>query len=716
MEIKISIVINHRDIFPRDYTVTFFKLEKLLSKFTSCAKHEAKGIISGHFSEKGKGKRTEKYLHSKSLLILDVDNYNGSITDLEGIFRRDLGDYRYIVHSTASHVPEVPRLRIVLFFEKVIETCNYKIISTNFIEKELGGDFITALDYDSSITANKIMYLPTKSSETYIEYSCSNEHGKLINPDLYLSTSEIKNKKSNKKNRDSSSSLKKHITGLDTTKIINYLNKYPSYKTTNNEWFRVGQALHHHYEGNSLGLEIWTDWSKCDQRIDEHGNSYQKRLQDIRVRWDSIKHDSDNPITFASVISLANKEVKQTKITMNVPIPIAKEKWIDTRGKYNTPKFTESNFYVFLKEYDVSVKFDVIRKALHISFKGIHQKNISSAITKLELLAELNDLKVQFVRKVINMVAYENQYNSWKEWVESKKWDGVDRFTELYNTVKVKGEDIAVRDLYLGKWFKQLICVTCLNDEEKAKVGRLVLIFKGRQLGGKTSWFRSLVSPGKDHFVSEGRILKTSNSMSVLTCVQHVMVELGEINSTKRISSNDDLKNFISNTKDILDIKYIDVPVEFRRRTVFFGSANEDDFLHDSTGSTRYLAFEALECNTEHNIDMQQFYAQVLEDAKINPVYYLSKEELELQAKMNEPFQNISPLEEMFLDTFDIENTNRDNLYTATRTLEALNFQRSQIKKQLCNEMAKVLDRLKFKRSTKPKGWYLPPLKCYTKF
>lgn len=175
------------------------------------------------------------------------------------------------------------------------------------------------------------------------------------------------------------------------------------------------------------------------------------------------------------------------------------------------------------------------------------------------------------------------------------------------------------------------------------------------------------------------------------------------------------MKNFLSSTKDILNIKYIAYPVTYRRRTVFFGSVNETEFLQDQTDNTRFLCLPVVNCNHNHNYDMQQIYAELVEMTKTDNNYYLSLEDLKIQRKMNTHFNSVSILEEKLQEIFQIENISTQSkdkmvIYNATNLLEELGFNINQMihKKSLTNEMAKILDLHGFKRSKSPRGWYLP--------
>ena len=332
------------------------------------------------------------------------------------------------------------------------------------------------------------------------------------------------------------------------------------------------------------------------------------------------------------------------------------------------------------------------------------------------MLCKLNRIESNGVNEVVSYIANQNVFNSWKDWIYSIPWDGVKRFDNFCKTVEVSPEFTEIRNLYLRKWFLQLINVTCLNDGEDGKIARMILVFQGKQYSGKTSWLRSLVPTNHNDFVTEGVSLKISDSMSVLKCIKHVIVELGEINSTMRKSDIDELKNFLSSSKDILNMKYIPYPVTYRRRTVFFGSVNEIEFLQDQTDNTRFLCLPILHCNHIHNMDMQQIYAELLEMTKTDNNYFLSYEDLKIQKRLNLQFKSVSVLEEKLIEIFEVEAKDSQpqstmTIYTATKLLEELGFNINQMvhhKKSLTNEMAKVLDAYGFKRCGKPKGWYIP--------
>ena len=117
--IKISRCRNKEDNRPVNKELTWEELQTLLTTFdeTIISKDNAPAFIGGYFD--GKGRKYENLL-SRTLIALDMDKYNGSISDLEAFIDSILNKYRYIAYSTARHLETDARIRIILFPNKEI--------------------------------------------------------------------------------------------------------------------------------------------------------------------------------------------------------------------------------------------------------------------------------------------------------------------------------------------------------------------------------------------------------------------------------------------------------------------------------------------------------------------------------------------------------------------------------------------------------------------
>jgi putative DNA primase/helicase len=724
MNFNISVVKNIYDNKPQNFTLTYKQLVKLTTSFSKVVntKNQAPGFIGGHFS---KPIRETEFLISRTIITLDVDNYNSDLTSLEGVFKRDFKDQWYIAYSTSSHTPEKPKIRILILLNKEIKIEDYKQVVLNYVNDL---EIRDSLDIDASTKPNQLMLFPFRShavtlSHTYKPWFKVQE-GDLLDPNYYLLdypidwgkhnqsnilniAKPLKNKIIDKNIDPVLTTLKNQPLQLTLEQIKDTLKLYKAATTDYHTWIEVGMALSHQFEGDNKGLELWYNWSRLDKRYNEADIK-----KEVKAKWSSFGQ-LEKPITFATIMKKAQalkivnfSESQKTKT--NIKFNINRDKFLHVIGENKRPLNTIENFRVILNEYNISISSDVILKRKEVTFNKKVEKDLNVAQATLESLCIQNGMPNSSVSKYMEVV--KSEVNTWKEWIESKPWDGIDRLSDFYATVKVDEAYEDIKQIYLKIWLMQMIHLSCLNDEDEGKMGRMVLVFQGKQLIGKTSWFKALAPKTHQKYLKEGLQLDTKDSMSVLACIQHVFVELGELGSTFKKSDSDNLKNFISSTSDVVNIKYVANHVIYRRRTVFFASINDQTFLQDTTGNTRYCILPVISCNYAHKIDMQQLYAQLYHNAKNGEGYEMTTENRAIQTTINTEFENPSYLKEKFMSEYDIDSDSRPLTLSTPAILESLGLMPGTIKQSHMSEITKILTDFGYKKRIRtPKGWILPP-------
>jgi predicted P-loop ATPase len=701
MTIRISTFNNVLDKAPKNQSLTKTELLDLLTKYPAeiLSKTTAKSFIAGHF--KGNTRKTEN-LQFRSLITLDLDHCDIELSDLEPLIEATLHPHGYCAYSTASHAYKAPKIRIVLFLEKEVLVTQYKIIVINFINSiNMIKNFI---DIKASSTPCQLMLLPFKSSPNYTPWY-KIKTGNNIDPELYskdLETTQKTATNTDNTTNNSNKTFKSLPLNLTEEEVIKYLKSYPQKSCDYHQWLDVGKALHHQFNGNDRGKLIWHKWS-----IKYKNN--ENNISNIDYKWTTFKNDKVNVITFASIIKKI-KDIKLENSAENIK-PLCVTKWLHTKGKNVIPMTTIENFQILLNEYNIKIYFDEILKEVKMSLNNKLIKDDNSSSTTLSSIFELNNLKLNLVDKYINLVAQKNVINSWKDLILSYSNTKTDNFDKLCDTVIVDPKYNELKRVYLKQWLLQMLHITCLNDDYRAKSARMILVFQGKQGIGKTSWFRSLVPDKYSEYILEGHTLNVDKPMNILTCIKHVFVELGELAATFRKSDMEQFKSFITNTVDELDKKYIPHPIKYRRRTVFFGSVNDRNFLQDETGNSRFLVLPVLKCNARHNINMFDLYAELLEEAKINPDYDLTENDLAIQQTVNCDYESIDYLKEKFEDYFDVKSEGME-LASATKTLEMLGFNVGVIKKTQVNKMAQLLNNYGYYKCPKSRKWKLPKIKC----
>lgn len=720
MEYKLSIASNVLDNYPKDLTLNYEELEKLLTTFPDVItpKSHNKGFIAGHFN--GKQRLTENLI-SRTLVTLDVDNYNSDLRALGALLMSDLGSQWFIAYSTASCALNKPKIRVVVLLDKEVPTESYRTVVLNFIEELKLKPFI---DIDASSKPNQLMFLPAKSSSSYTPWTMINK-GELLNPDYYIVDYGLNNLTTNnhdltnikpfkaKPISDKADSMLVAIKNrpLDITleKIKSTLEAYKAQDTDYAAWLEVGMALHHQFAGAKDGAQLWYNWSKVDTRYNKDDIA-----KEVKAKWPSFS-ETDNPIKFSTIM----KKLQDKKVTTFIQQPsnqlkvrhnVLRDKFLHTKGEKKVPMNTIENFKVIANEYKISIDYDVILKRHLVSFDGLIEEDLNKAQAILESLCIQNGMPHALVPKY--MIAIERQVNTWRDFIESTPWDGIDRFDDICKTVEVEPEHEKIKCTYLRTWLMQMIHLTCLNDELNGKMGRTVLVFQSKQRGGKTSWFKALCPANQQRYLKEAVMLDTKSDMSILKCIQNVFVELGELGSTFKKSDSDSLKNFISDTTDMLNIKFLPHHKSFRRRTVFFGSVNDLTFLQDATGNTRYLCLPIIKCNYDHNVNMQQLYAQLLHLARAGEGYNIAEEYLLEQKTLNSTFENESYLQDKFVTMFDIEKESRVNKLTNAQILEKLGFMAGTVRQNHMTELSRILKTMGYyKECNSPRRWHLPPMR-----
>jgi len=221
-----------------------------------------------------------------------------------------------------------------------------------------------------------------------------------------------------------------------------------------------------------------------------------------------------------------------------------------------------------------------------------------------------------------------------------------------------------------------------------------VLVFQGGQGLGKTKWFKRLAPD----WIKDGITLSAGNKDSVLGIIKHWIVELGELDATFRKSDVSNLKSFITSDSDSIRRPYARTESYYPRRTAFFGSVNDENFLIDETGNRRYWTIATTHINHEHRIDMQQLWAEVYESKyQAGEEQWLNSYEFELMMKANKAFEVVDPIEDGVRTVFAFDDDgNQPRLFiTGRQILNNIGINEPNRGKSM--KLANILEKLKVK-------------------
>ncbi len=333
----------------------------------------------------------------------------------------------------------------------------------------------------------------------------------------------------------------------------------------------------------------------------------------------------------------------------------------------NGIKSTISNVEHLFKSYNVQCDYDVMlkKRTIKLNNRGVNDDDLGETAMHAEIssIIALNNMKSSCI-DLLPAIFAKNQNNPIVDWITSKKWNKRDYIGQLLNSLVVADDDIRYRNKAVVTWLIQCVAAadsakSTPRQDAKPKY-ELVFILQGGQGVKKTSWFQALLPREMSQYIKDGVHLDPDKVDSKKKATSCWICELGEIGSTFRKSDIEQLKAFLSNTHDEMRLPYDRVESNFKRRTSFCGSVNQSEFLVDSTGSRRFLPLSVIECNYQHEIDMQQLWAQVWELYVSGSQWWCDTELETLLESRHEKHAETNPIHELISDKFDIQQTEKD--------------------------------------------------------
>ena len=317
---------------------------------------------------------------------------------------------------------------------------------------------------------------------------------------------------------------------------------------------------------------------------------------------------------------------------------------------------TVANVAHLLKSYGTVVRYDNIKKKLRISIPGhtgTTDNADNTAMTIIISLAALHGMPIGQVPSIVEAIGDRNLYNPVAEWITSKRWDGKDRLPALFETLQEReGFSPQLKRILIYKW---LLSAVAAALKPKGFKSRGVLTFQGPQGIGKTTWVMSLVSDAvlRDMVIKVDHHLDPHNKDSILGAITHWIVEIGELDSSFRKSDVSRLKGVLTSDSDKVRRPYARTESEYQRRTVFCATVNEENFLVDHTGNTRWWTLPLVSIDYQHGIDMQQVFAQLAQDVAQDAQWWLTGDEEALLERHNSDHRSVSLMRERLTRLLD---------------------------------------------------------------
>lgn len=196
------------------------------------------------------------------------------------------------------------------------------------------------------------------------------------------------------------------------------------------------------------------------------------------------------------------------------------------------------------------------------------------------------------LKTALDVVFAENKYNPVKTYMNSLKWDGINRLETMFIDYLGAEDNEYVR--YVTKLWAVGAVARTMQPGVKFDI---VPILCGDQGVGKSLLPERLTK-------SRPGWLATSITRIDKSAIEKIqgalIVDLGEIQILKR--DPDGIKDFVTLTQDKQRNAYKHYVSVMQRRCVFIGSTNDTEFLNDATGERRWMPVDCKKERVKYHI------------------------------------------------------------------------------------------------------------------
>jgi len=629
------------------------------------------GFVGGTLKD---GRRKAENIANRTLLTLDMDNVDMSVSDLWDSITM-LNDFEIVMYSTHSHEPKNPRLRLIIPLDRPVFPDEYQAIGRKIAE-EIGIDMFDDTTYEPS----RLMYWPSTSADG--EFVFKRQEGPWLDPDEVLnkyldwkdvsfwptsSRHAVKINTQIKKQEDPL--VKKGIIGAfcRTYSITEAIEKFLSdiYIPT-----RI-QGRYTYAEGSTVGgLVTYEDkFAYSHHATDPVSGMLCNAFDLVRIhKFGAMDEDAkpDTPAnrlpSFIAMSEFASND-EQVKITMGTEsLNEAMEDFKDSEEDIDTE-------WLKLLDYDnkgrlrstIDNAVIILENDPRIKGKLVYNEfsNRATVTGKLpwsekDYVRDWCDDDDSGVRhflehhynltgasKIADAVAivYQNhRIHPVREYLNSLTWDG-QRRVETLLTDYLGAED----NIYTRAVIKTHLVAAVARVMQPGCKYDTMLTLTGPQGIGKSTFIRILA---KDWFNDSLDTVKGKEAYEQLQGCWHI--ELGELTATKK-ADIEAVKLFLSKSEDIYRVAYGRRTSRFPRQCVFWGTSNDHQFLRDKTGDRRYwpvdcgVVLPVKDVFKDLPKEVDQIWAEAVHLYKSGAKLYLEGEEAEEALKQQREHAEDSP-------------------------------------------------------------------------
>lgn len=330
---------------------------------------------------------------------------------------------------------------------------------------------------------------------------------------------------------------------------------------------------------------------------------------------------------------------------------------------------TYVNLKWLLSKFSAAISYNLMKREPEIIFPGMYipiENQANYILGLVDRIAILNHMPTQKLVHHLDMIALENVYHPIVKCIKDKTWDSVSRVKEFIATLETDNPKFTYQIVLT--W---MVAAVAAAFSEDGFINQGVLVIQGKQGIGKSTFVKKL-EPINCSAIKEGVFLDPTNKDSISQIASYWVVELGELDSIFSKSAIGRIKSYITMEYDFLRTPYARKPIKLARRTAYVATVNENNFLIDDTGNRRWWCISVNKIN-EHNLDMQQVWAEVYYLWASGHLTHLDQNFQNQINEENKTHERIDPIEEKILNFYNWDDSYRREL-TATEILEEIGY------------------------------------------
>ncbi len=269
------------------------------------------------------------------------------------------------------------------------------------------------------------------------------------------------------------------------------------------------------------------------------------------------------------------------------------------------------------------IRHNVVTKKIELHEDApIHEANMNDPAVAIKNWLAISDyhlvLKSYEVGEEVLNVALQNRFDPLADMLNGLQWDGVERlgsfFPRYFGSTGNARYLKRAGECWLISAVARALRPGCQVDT--------VLMLKGKQGTGKSSALRIL---GGDFFTDTQFSIHDKDGR--LLAAQSWIIELGELAGTSR-AELEGLKAFFTACSDTIRAPYARVHEEYKRRCVFVGTTNNDEYLAMDDEQRRYLPINVGKVDLEAlKRDRGQILAEAVHRFKEGEAWWMSEED-----------------------------------------------------------------------------------------